>query len=177
MRIFVYIAVSLDGYIAKTDGSLDWLIEIPNPDGIDFGFRDFINTIDAVVMGRKTFEKVLTFKEWPYSKRVFVLSNSLRQLPGELVAKAEITRGNPREILTALEQKGFRNVYVDGGKTIQGFLELDLIDEMIITTIPVLLGNGIPLFGKLKFELKFEHVETQIYLGALVKSCYIRKRD
>ncbi len=176
MKTFVYIAASLDGYIARADGSLDWLTSIPNPDKSDFGFAEFMNTIDAVVMGRNTFETVVTFKKWPYSKRVFVLSNSLQKIPDSLNSFAELLQGNPIQILGTLGKRGYQNVYVDGGKTIQYFLGQDLIDELIITRIPILLGNGIPLFSTMKMELAFEHVKTEVYLKALVKSHYARKR-
>ena len=177
MPNFVFIATSLDGYIAKTDGSLDWLFEIPNPDVLDFGYNDFINKIDAILMGRITFEKVLTFGSWPYNKPVFVISNSIKQIDKELKGKVEIVSGELKSILMKLNERGIKNIYIDGGKTITNFLKEDLIDELIITRIPVLLGNGLPLFNKSNIELKFEHIKTDVYNNDLVQSHYKRNRD
>jgi dihydrofolate reductase len=174
----VYIATSIDGYIAREDGSIDWLMELPNPNNSDYGFSVFLESIDGIVMGRKTFETVLGFNEWPYAESVpvFVLSNSLDELPEKFSGKAEIVRGELREIIELLRDKGINNLYIDGGKTIQNFLKEDLIDEMIITRVPILLGSGIPLFDKNNLELNFEHVGTQVFDNILVRSKYLRKR-
>lgn len=176
MSNIVYIATSLDGYIAGEDGNLDWLTSISNPDNSDFGFSDFIKRIDAVVMGRMTFETVAEFDEWPYDRPVYILSNTLNSLPEKYSGKAEVIKGEPSVVTQNLNEKGFSNLYIDGGKTIQGFLKQDLIDEMIITRVPVLLGRGIPLFGKNNIVLNFEHIETLVFTNMLVKSRYIRKR-
>jgi len=170
----VYIATSLDGYIATSNGGIDWLNEIPNPEGSDFGWSDFISGIDAILMGRNTFEKVLTFEFWPYEIPVFVLSNTLEQLPQELTGKAEIITGGIHEVLDQLNQSGFINLYIDGGKLIQSFLAEDLIDEMIITRIPILLGKGISLFGEQDQSLSFVHKKTEVLIESLVKSHYVR---
>ena len=174
----IYIATSLDGFIAREDGSIDWLMELPNPEKSDYGFSVFLARMDGMIMGRKSFEAVLEFKEWPYSipVPVFVLSNSLKELPGNLPVKVEIVSGELKKIIQSLKDRGFNNLYIDGGKTIQSFLKEDLIDEMIITRIPILLGSGIPLFGKNSLELEFEHVETKVYNNILVRSRYLRKR-
>ena len=174
----VYIATSIDGYIARENGNIDWLLELPNPDKSDYGFSLFLERMDGIIMGRKTFEVILEFKEWPYIKPipVFVLSNSLRELPGNLPVRVEIVRGELRKMIESLKDKGFINLYVDGGETIQGFLKEDLIDEMIITRVPILLGSGVPLFGKDNLELKFEHAGTEVFNKMLVKSTYLRKR-
>ncbi len=172
MNNIVYIATSLDGFIAREDGSVDWLMETPNPDNSAFGFSEFMETIDAIVMGKNSFEMVVSFGEWPYSKPVFVLSNSLLKIPDNLIGKAEILNGSPLNIIKELNSKQFFNLYIDGGKVIQEFLELGLIDEMIITKIPIILGSGIPLFTKVSSEQKFEHVKTEIFLNSLVKSHY-----
>lgn len=176
MPNYVYIATSLDGYIATSDDGLDWLYAVPNPDNDDYGYADFIKGIDALVMGRKTFEKVLTFDSWPYTKPVFVLSNSLNQLPEVVKNKAEKVSGVLRMLVKQLNAKGYRNLYVDGGSTIRSFLAEDLIDEMTITRVPVLLGSGIPLFTQLTDTLTFEHQKTEVLSSALVKSHYIRTR-
>ena len=176
MTNYVYIATSLDGYIATIDGGLDWLNESPNPEQSDYGFAEFMDGIDALVMGRNTFEMVVSFGVWPYDVPVFVLSHSLERVPEGYADKAEIVSGNLHEIVERLEQRGYRRLYIDGGVTIQSFLQQDLIDEMIITRIPVVLGGGIPLFGELAHSLKFSHVQTDVYNNALVKSRYVRER-
>ena len=176
MTNYIYIASSLDGFIATKDGGLDWLNEIPNPDQSDYGYAEFNSGIDAIVMGRNTFEKVLTFDFWPYDKPVFVLSNSLDSVPDDISGKAEIVKGDLRKLIDNLKKRGLRNLYVDGGRGIQSFLEEDLIDEMIITRVPILLGEGIPLFGKLKNSLKFSLKKTESLNETLVKTHYTRIR-
>jgi dihydrofolate reductase len=171
---YVYIATSLDGFIASSDGGLDWLTEIPNPEQSDYGFAEFMRTIDALVMGRKTFETVLTFGDWLYNVPVFVLSKTLDRLPETVAEKAEIVNGDLRAVVDRLHARGYRNLYVDGGRVIQGFLEEDLIDEMIITRVPILLGDGIPLFGGLSKRLKFKLKKTEELNETLVKSYYTR---
>ena len=177
MPIIVYIATSLDGHIAKKDGNIDWLMEVPNPENSDFGFSEFMERIDGIIMGRNTFETVVGFDQWPYSKPVFVLSNTLKTLPGGYEDKAQIVKGELKNIVASLETKGIKRFYIDGGKTIQSFLQEDLIDEMIITRIPTILGSGIPLFVDMDTELKFKVVNTEVLNQDLVKSTYLRIRD
>lgn len=177
MPNIVYIATSLDGYIADQDAGLDWLHKIPNPDNLDFGWVDFLGRIDALIMGRNTFETVCGFGgDWPYPKPVFVVSDSLSSIPPAFADKARLISGTPQEIVEQLHHQGLNQLYIDGGQTIQGFLHADLIDEMIITQVPVLLGGGVPLFGELPQQLEFEHVHSEVLLNALVKSHYRRKR-
>lgn len=175
MANIVYIATSLDGFIAKKNGDLDWLMETPNADNDDFGFSEFQKRIDAILMGRKTFEQVLKFGEWPYKKPVFVLSRTLKSIPEELSGKVEIIHGNPTDVVDQLNSQNYHNLYIDGGVTVQGFLEQELIDELIITRIPILLGDGIPLFSNLDKEQRFEHIATEIFNGTLVKSSYKKR--
>ena len=173
----VFIATSIDGYIADKNGGIDWLNSIPNPDNIDMGYSAFISQIDALIMGRKTFETVCGFDmDWPYQKPVFVLSNSLKEIPEEYKDKAELKNGPVEEILESIHKKGFHRLYIDGGKTIQNFLEKDLIDEMTITIIPYLLGEGIPLFAELPVRLEFECVDSKIFMNKIVQIQYVRKR-
>lgn len=174
MTNIVYIATSIDGYIAGKDGNIDWLMEVPNPDQSDFGFADFLDRIDGIIMGRKTFEMVVSFGEWPYPKPVFVLSNTLKSVPENLQDKSEIVHGDLKKILDLLKKRGFKNLYIDGGKTIQSFLRENLIDELIITRVPIILGAGTPLFADLKSEIKLKHAETEIFNNSLVKSRYIK---
>jgi dihydrofolate reductase len=173
----VFIAASLDGYIADKDGGVDWLHSIPNPENLDMGFVDLIDRIDALVLGRKTFEKVCSFDcDWPYSKPVFVLSNSMKSIPEGYKGKAETVKGSLSEILESIHQKGYKHLYIDGGVTVQSFLKEDLIDEMIITVIPILLGDGIQLFGELPKPMEFEYVKTEVFLNAIVQNHYRRKK-
>lgn len=171
----IFIATSLDGYIADKKGSLDWLHAIPNSEGIDMGYSEFMASIDALVMGRNTFETVCGFDiEWPYTKPVFVLSNSLTNLPKKYSDKAFLVKGTVEKVLENIHNQGYHNLYIDGGKTIQSFLQEDLINEMIITTIPVLLGGGTPLFSELKSPLHFKCVESKIFLESVVQNRYVR---
>ena len=177
MSNIVFIASSLDGYIADKDGGLDWLKSIPNPDNLDMGWVNFIDRIDALVMGRKTFEKVCSFDcEWPYSKPVFVLRNSLKSIPEGYAEKAEPINGSLSEVIEKIHQRGHKHLYIDGGITVQSFLKEDLIDELIITIIPILLGGGTPLFGELSDQMEFEHVKTEVFLNAIVQNHYRRKK-
>lgn len=173
----VFIATSLDGYIADKNGGLDWLQSIPNPDNNDMGYVEFTNGIDALVMGRTTFETVIGFDvPWPYNKPVFVLSNKLNEIPESHKEKAFLVKGTLMEILDQIHKKGFHKLYIDGGTTIRNFLKEDLIDEMVLTTIPVLLGGGSSLFTELPNELKFELIETKRYLNQITQNHYKRKK-
>ena len=175
MKTTVYVGTSLDGFIARKDGDIDWLVKYQNKEVHD-SYNEFISRIDAMVIGRGTYEKVLSFPEWPYEKKVFVLSTSLKQISGILNEKATLVAMKPAELLNYLSDKGFSNIYIDGGKVIQSFLREDLVDELIITKVPELIGTGIPLFGYLDNDLRFEHIKTNIYSDGLVKSQYKRKR-
>src|SRR4030095_3925040 len=175
MKTSVYIGTSLDGFIARTDGNIDWLTQYANDDAIH-AYEEFMTRIDAIVIGRGTFEKILTFSSWPYEKKAFVLSTSLKQLPDILKDKATLLSMKPKELLSYLSGMGLSSVYVDGGKVIQGFLKEDVIDDLIISKVPVLIGNGIPLFGFLSADLKFKHVRTETQSNGLVRSYYIRER-
>ncbi len=177
MSNIVFIATSLDGYIADKDGGLDWLQSIPNPDNLDMGWATFIDRMDALIMGRKTFETVCSFDcEWPYSKPVFILSNSIKSIPEEYEGKAEPIKGSLSAVIETIHKKGHKHLYIDGGLTIQSFLKEDLIDEMIITVIPILLGGGIPLFRELSKPVEFDHVKTEVFLNAIVQNHYRRKK-
>lgn len=178
MRCVVYCGVSIDGYIADRDGGLDWLDSVPNPDHDDMGWSAFMAGIDVLVMGRKTFETVCAFDgDWPYTKPVCVLSESLSTLPAGYEDKAFLLRGAPEAIQQDLADRGYGHCYIDGGQCIQRYLQADLIDEMILSTLPLLLGGGIPLFGEHAKALSFEHVKTDIVLGAIVQTHYRRVRQ
>lgn len=174
MKASVYIATSLDGFIAREDGGLDWLPPVgQTPEAEDYGYQAFMATVEALVMGRYTFAAALTMGEWGYgAKRVFVLGHGAVAIPPELAGTVEARSGPPAEVLAGLAAQGIRHVYVDGGKTIQGFLAAGLIDELILTRVPVLLGQGIPLFGPLAREVRLQHVETRAFADGLVQSHY-----
>lgn len=134
-----------------------------------------MSRIDAIVIGKGTFEKVLTFPSWPFEKKVFVLSTSIKQVPDTVGEKVTILSMKPGELLSYLSSKGFSSIYVDGGKVIQGFLKEDLIDELIISKTPMLIGSGISLFGYLDTDLQFKHMRTEVSSNGLVRSYYERK--
>jgi dihydrofolate reductase len=170
MKASVFIATSLDGFIARANGGLDWL---PPGGGEEHGYDAFIATVDALVIGRKTYETVLSFDTWPYGgKPVYVLSTRALA-PAPPGAVVERLSGAPAELVAQLAGRGVGHVYVDGGITIQGFLQAGLIQRLIITRIPVLLGAGIPLFGPLPQDIKFRHVGTRQYASGLVQSEYV----
>ncbi|HEV8328357.1 MAG TPA: dihydrofolate reductase family protein [Nitrospiraceae bacterium] len=171
----VFVGVSLDGFIARSNGDLDWLMGDGGGDSAEYGYNEFIAGIDAIVMGRKTFEKVLTFDKWYYgNKRVVVLSHrpidlSVAQARGGVV---ERMAGPPAEVVSKLAASGAMCLYVDGGVTIQEFLRAGLINRLIISRLPVLIGVGIPLFGSLPHDIRLIHVTTRTYPGGMVQSEY-----
>ena len=171
LKVSVYIAVSLNGFIARKNGDLDWL-PATEEDGEDFGYADFMSNIDHIVMGRNTFEKVLTFGEWQYDKKVIVLTSRDLIIPPELINKVEALHLSPRELVHEMGRRGAKSIYLDGGVTIQHFLRESLVDEMTITTIPILLGEGLPLFGKLEKDMKLELVKSESFKNGFVQNKY-----
>jgi dihydrofolate reductase len=170
MKASVFIATSLDGFIARENGAIDWL---PVDGGEPHGYTEFIATVDAIVIGRKTYETVLAFGGWFYGKTpVVVLSSKASELKAPEGANCDFMSGDPRDIVAALEQRGVKHAYIDGGITIQRFIEAGLIQRLIITRIPVLLGTGIPLFGPLSRDVPLTHVATKSFKGGLVQSEY-----
>ncbi len=171
----VFVGVSLDGFIARSNGDLDWLMGEGGGDSAEYGYNEFIADIDAIVMGRNTFEKVVTFGKWYYgNKRVVVLSNhpldlSLARTHGGVV---EVMAGSPAAIVSKLAASGADRLYVDGGITIQQFLRAGLVHRLIISRLPVLIGNGIPLFGSLQLDIRLNHIATRTYPGGMVQSEY-----
>jgi dihydrofolate reductase len=170
MKASVFVGTSLDGFIARLNGDLDFL---PADGGEPHGYEEFIATVDALVIGRKTFETVLSFDGWPYGEKpVFVLSTHplAAPPPGAIVERMS---GDPTEITAALAARGFQHLYVDGGITIQRFLRAGLIQRLVVTRVPVLIGTGIPLFGELDRDIQLTHVATRQYASGLVQSEYI----
>ncbi|HYM95100.1 MAG TPA: dihydrofolate reductase family protein [Chitinophagaceae bacterium] len=175
MKTTVYIGTSLDGFIARKDGDIDWLTQFANDEAIH-AYEEFISRIDAIVIGRGTFEKVLTFPSWPYEQKAFLLSSSIKQVPDNLREKITLLSMKPKELLNYLSSNRLSRIYVDGGKVIQEFLKEDLIDELIISKVPILIGSGIPLFDYLDTDLQFKHIQTQVSSNGLVRSYYERQR-
>jgi dihydrofolate reductase len=174
MQASVYIAASLDGFIARANGDLDWLATGESVDSSeDYGYQEFWKTVDILVMGRHTYEKVLTFEAWPYgSKPVVVLSSTPVLIPPPLAASVVWLSGAPGEVIQRLAERGARHLYIDGGKTIQRFLAAGCIQQLIITRIPILLGSGIPLFGPLAHDIRLRHITTRQFANGFVQSQY-----
>jgi dihydrofolate reductase len=164
IKFSVFIAASLDGYIARHNGKLDFLeVNSDKGESEDYGYDNFLGSVDCIVMGRNSFEKVVSFPTWPYhNKRVIVMSRRWDQIPDQFADLAELYSGKPEFLTVELQNQGVRHVYVDGGVTIQSFLQQNLIDELTLTTVPVLLGKGIPLFGVLRqdINLRLEFVRS-----------------
>ena len=177
MTCYVYLGMSIDGYIAGPDGALDWLEYVPVPEGDDLGFGDFMAGIDAVVMGRRTFETLLGFDVgWHYGVPGLILSTTLEQVPEAFADQVQLASGAPADIVALAAEQGFRNLYIDGGDTVRRFLNADLVDEMILSEIPVLLGGGTPLFGALAARLDFELVGSEVLAGQILKQHLRRRR-
>jgi dihydrofolate reductase len=170
VKVSVYIATSLNGFIARKNGEIDWLTG--GESGEDYGYAKFISTIDHIVMGRNTYEKVLTFGGWPYEKKVVVLTSRELTIPSELVTNVEALHATPQELLDKLEQRGARHIYLDGGVTIQRFLREHLVEELTITTIPILIGEGLPLFGALEGDVKLELLKSNSFKNGFVQNRY-----
>jgi len=176
VKASVFVGTSLDGFIARPNGAFDFL---PAGGGEPHGYEEFIATVDAIVMGRKTFDTVLGLDSWPYGgKPVFVLSTR-PLVPAPTGAVVERMSGTPDAIVAQLAARDIGHIYVDGGITIQRFLVAGLIQRLVITRVPVLIGVGIPLFGALPRDIVLEHVATREYASGLVQSEYVitAKRD
>jgi len=170
MTASVFIGISLDGFIARPNGDFDFL---PEGGGEPHGYNEFMASVDALVIGRNTFEKVLTFDAWPYGdKRVVVLSSHPVDLSAAVGGVVEQMAGPEAEIVARLAASGANHLYIDGGITIQRFLRAGLIQRLIITRVPVLIGEGIPLFGTLPGDKRLRHIATRQYPSGLVQSEY-----
>jgi dihydrofolate reductase len=169
LKASVFVGTSLDGFIARVNGEFDFL---PPGGGEPHGYTEFMATVDALVIGRNTFDTVLAFDAWPYEKPVFVLSTrSLPPVPPGAVV--ERMSGEPADVVAQLSSRGVGHIYVDGGVTIQSFLRAGLIQRLIVTRVPVLIGSGIPLFGSLPRDIALTHVATRQFASGLVQSEYI----
>jgi dihydrofolate reductase len=174
MQTIVYKGTSLDGFIGRTDGDFDCLIQLDDEKAIQ-AYKEFIKRVDTSVIGRGTFERILAFSSWPYEKEAYILSTTLKQLPDTLKDKATFLQMKPRDLLSYLSGQGFPSIYVDGGNVIQGFLKGDLIDDLVISKVPVVIGNGILLIGFLAVDLRFDHIRTEVQTNGLARSYYKRE--
>lgn len=169
MKTSVFVGTSVDGFLARPDGTLDFLEEGGSE---PHGYDEFIQSVDTIVIGRNTFEIVAAFPAWPYGdKRVVVLSSRPLDLSAAKGA-VEQMGGSPAEIVAQLAATGAQHLYVDGGITIQRFLRAGLVQRLVISRVPVLIGEGIPLFGSLPRDVRLRHVATRQYPGGLVQSEY-----
>lgn len=169
----VFIAISVDGFIARHDGDIAWLLARDDPTE-DHGYLAFIADKDAIVMGRGSYEKALTFDAWPYDRPVVVLSRRLADasVPQELQGKVRFSAATPKELMAELAAQKVHRVYVDGGQVVQSFLRDGLIADMVITTVPVLIGAGRPLFGALPQDIDLALVSSRSFPSGLVQSTY-----
>jgi len=171
----VFIATSLDGFIAGTGGELNWLDEANAnvPEGEDCGYHPFMESVDVLIMGRKTCEQVLSSGKWPYgNKTVIVLSSHKIEIPDKLAQTVSHSSQSPKELCERLEREGTKRLYIDGGVTIRRFLSEGLINYLTITVIPVILGSGIPLFGDLNKYIALKHIKTRTYDFGFVQLTY-----
>ncbi len=169
----VFIAASLDGYIARNDGRLDWLMK-QKTEGEDHGYNAHSASVDGLVLGRGTFETVVTFGEWPYQKPVIVMSSALSDadIPAVIRTRVRLSNSAPEALMKELHAEGWTRAYVDGGKVVQSFLRAGLISDITLTHVPILIGEGLPLFGYLDRDVDLTHVETCTYPSGLVGSKY-----
>ncbi|MGF1718536.1 dihydrofolate reductase family protein [Vibrio kyushuensis] len=182
MKCSVFIATSFDGFIATQDGGVDWLHTSGNQaaemgDQADMGFVKYIASVDCMIMGRKCMEKIasmnLTDEQWPYGDtRIIVLSNTLSDAPDNMKTRVEMYQGDLNILVSKLESEGYAHAYIDGGTTIQAFLQLELINELTITRAPIILGQGIPLFGPTNSPIKLEQASAQAFPNDFIQVCY-----
>jgi dihydrofolate reductase len=182
MKCSVFIATSADGYIATEDGGVEWLEsagknDVDMGEQSDMGFGSYIADVDCMIMGRKCMEKISSFnltpEQWPYGdRRIIVLSNTVTVPPANLKDKVEMYSGDIPTLIDQLESEGFKHAYIDGGTTITSFINLKLINEMIITRAPVLLGEGRPLFGKTNKQINLENAQAKAYPNAFIQVQY-----
>ncbi len=174
IKLSVFIACSLDGYIARHNGKLDWLeVNSGSTSPEDYGYEDFYGSVDCIVMGRNTFEKVVSFPKWRYhNKRVIVLSRRWTQIPDEFADRAQLYSGKVELLTVELQNQGVRHVYVDGGVAIQSFLQQELLTNITITHVPIILGKGIPLFSMTRNEQRLELLSSRSFSSGFVQASY-----
>ena len=177
MKFKGYIATSLDGYIARQNGELDWLEreEWADPDGSDYGFKSFMSSLDAMVMGKNTFLKVLEIGQWIYGDLpVYIASSTLleKDIPSHLAKTVKPVNGTATEIAQRISDMGKKNIYVDGGMILQNFIREGILNELTVTVMPILIGTGIPLFGSLDQDVKVKLLSTVHFKSGVVQNYY-----
>jgi dihydrofolate reductase len=178
MKTTAYMATSIDGFIARPDGGVDWLGDPDNESTEDYGFVKFFETVDVLVMGSHTYEFVLNYGSWPYEdKPVVVLSSRELTIPDSFPNTIEVMNCSPQELIDRLGERGANHLYIDGGLTVQQFLNTGLIDRFVITRIPILIGEGTPLFGPVTRDIKLNHINTTTWPDGLTQSEYEVVKD
>jgi dihydrofolate reductase len=175
VKVSVFIGTSLDGYISRSDGGIDWLEKAHKKvtSGEDFGFNSFLNSMDLLVMGRKTFEQVLTFEDWPYKNtKIIVMSSKQIEIPGHLRGKVTVTKESPTQLMERLSNETVKHVYVDGGTVIRGFLASSLVNEITVTIVPILIGDGKSFSGMLPVDISLQHLKTTVFESGFVQIQY-----
>ncbi|MCC2970673.1 dihydrofolate reductase family protein [Massilia sp. IC2-476] len=169
----IFIATSLDGYIARPDGDIGWLLQRDDPSE-DHGYDEFIADKDCIVMGRGSYEKALGFDPWPYDRPVLVLSRRLAgtAVPAALEGRVSFSDATPQQAMAQLAAQGVRRVYVDGGQLVQSFIRAGLVEDVVLSTVPVLIGAGRPLFGALARDVALALVASRSFPSGLVQSTY-----
>ena len=168
LRAVVFLGLSVDGRIARPDGDLEWLTSRGEAAG-DAGFTPFVETVDSVLMGRKTYEAIASEEHWPYLDRpMHVISTTLA---ADVDPRITVHR-SAEEAVDALQRNGHRRVYVDGGETIRWFLASQLVDELTLSHVPVLIGEGPTLFGPLTGDVDLKHLRTTVLDGGMVQTTY-----
>ncbi len=188
-----FIATSLDGYIARLDGRIDWLTQknininkkktnlnahskiqsSNNQNREDYGYKNFYDSTDCLIMGRNTFEKVVSFPDWPYyNKRLIVLSKKLKEIPDDYQEKAELYSSSPEMLVVDLQSQNVRHAYIDGGLTLQSFIKEKILNEITITQVPILLGQGIPLFGITNQDYSLELLSNRSFESGFTQATY-----
>lgn len=178
IKLSAFVAVSLDGYIARLNGKLDWLtVNSKKTEAEDFGYYDFLATVDCVVMGRHSFEKAVAFPEWPFHrKRVVVVSRTWNKIPDEYLDYAQLYSGKMELLTVELQNQGVKRVYVHGGITVHSFIQAKCLTDITITHVPVILGSGIPLFGPTRDDVHFDLVRNKSFDSGFVQSVYQLKQ-
>ena len=169
----VYIATSLDGFIARNNHQLDWLMKQPTQ-GEEHGYEAFMASVDGLVMGRGSYENLLTFGQWPYEKPVVVMSKTLSaaDIPPALEGKVRLVDLDPPALMASLDEQGWSRAYVDGGRVVQSFIRCGLIEDLVLTTVPILIGEGLPLFGAIDGDIDLELIDTTAFKSGLVQTRY-----
>lgn len=180
-KVSVFIGMSLDGFIARKDGDIKWLDNENKKVTYeeDFGFTNFMQSVDALIMGRNTYEQVLTFDNWPYKvKSIIVLSTKDIRIPSKLTKTVTISQESPKELIGQLSNQGIKHIYVDGGITIQNFLSEGLVDEITVTIVPIIIGEGKSFVKSLPKDILLIHLKTTVFEFGFIQIKYrIQKRE